>query len=108
MPAVPFSNQRTVHRTNSMFSMSTRAELISKAKFTNFGYVVEQEGDSFSVAFEEAKDAVQFCLQVQQMLTVQQWPAGLFEEAEGLSGQPHHQGTKWGRRETARASWARV
>ena len=30
----------------------------------NFGYTVEQEGDSFALVFEEPSDAVKFCLQV--------------------------------------------
>ena len=30
----------------------------------NFGYTAEQEGDSFSLVFEEPGDAVKFCLQV--------------------------------------------
>ena len=30
----------------------------------NFGYVIEQEGDSFSIAFEDAQDAISFSLQV--------------------------------------------
>ena len=48
--------------------------LITKAKHTNFGYVVEQEGDSYSIAFEEAADAVRFCLQTQILLSKQTWP----------------------------------
>ena len=30
----------------------------------NFGFTVEQEGDSYSIMFQEAVDAVKFCLQV--------------------------------------------
>ena len=30
----------------------------------NFGHTVEQEGDSFSIVFEDPGDAVKFCLQV--------------------------------------------
>ena len=30
----------------------------------NFGYTVEQEGDSFALVFVEPSDAVKFCLQV--------------------------------------------
>jgi hypothetical protein len=32
--------------------------------YTNVGYIVEQEGDSFTVVFHEAEDAVAFTLQV--------------------------------------------
>ena len=35
-----------------------------KSKWDNYGHVVDQEGDSYSIAFEEPGDAVQFCLQV--------------------------------------------
>ena len=34
------------------------------ASIQNFGYTVEQEGDSFSIAFEDPRDAVTFALQV--------------------------------------------
>ena len=38
--------------------------LIQKAKWANFGHTVEQDGDSHTLIFEEAGDAVKFCLQV--------------------------------------------
>ena len=38
--------------------------LITKAKWDNFGSTIEQEGDSFSIIFSEPSDAVKFCLQV--------------------------------------------
>ncbi|PNG99169.1 Adenylate cyclase, partial [Tetrabaena socialis] len=37
--------------------------IIRKARWANFGYTVEQEGDSYSLVFYEALDAVIFCLQ---------------------------------------------
>jgi hypothetical protein len=38
--------------------------VIKHAVYQNVGWVVEQEGDSFSVVFHEAEDAVAFTLQV--------------------------------------------
>lgn len=38
--------------------------VIRKARWTNFGYTIAQEGDSYSLVFYEAMDAVSFCLQV--------------------------------------------
>ena len=38
--------------------------LVEKAKWANFGSVIEQEGGSFCLIFSEAGDAVKFCLQV--------------------------------------------
>ena len=37
---------------------------IRKARWTNFGYTIEQEGDSYSLCFYEPLDAVMFCLMV--------------------------------------------
>ncbi len=47
-----------------MPALITHNNLLQKAKFTNFGYTLEQEGDSYSIMFHEAADAVKFCLQV--------------------------------------------
>jgi hypothetical protein len=38
--------------------------VIRSAKYANCGFVLEQEGDSFTLAFYNAFDAVAFCLQV--------------------------------------------
>jgi hypothetical protein len=38
--------------------------VIKHAVYDNVGWVIEQEGDSFSVAFHDAEDAVAFTLQV--------------------------------------------
>ena len=45
-------------------ALMTHNHLIRKAQGANFGYTIEQEGDSFSIVFREASDAVKFCLQV--------------------------------------------
>jgi hypothetical protein len=37
---------------------------VQKAAYDHVGYVLEQEGDSFTLAFHEPLDAVQFTLQV--------------------------------------------
>ena len=47
-----------------MPALITHNNLLQKAKWTNFGYTLEQEGDSYSIMFHEAADAVKFCLQV--------------------------------------------
>ncbi len=44
--------------------------VIRSAKFANCGFVLEQEGDSFTLAFYDAVDAVAFCLQVWQLVLV--------------------------------------
>lgn len=56
--------------------------LIQKAKFANFGYTIEQEGDAYSIVFEKSSDAVKFCLQAQLLLAKQKWPKGLFRHSE--------------------------
>lgn len=40
--------------------------VIKQAVYNNVGWVVEQEGDSFSVVFHEPEDAVAFTLQVRR------------------------------------------
>eukprot|EP00878_Enallax_costatus_P015727 GHUV01016478.1.p1 GENE.GHUV01016478.1~~GHUV01016478.1.p1 ORF type:complete len:735 (+),score=173.20 GHUV01016478.1:1352-3556(+) len=62
--------------------------VIRAAKFANCGFVLEQEGDSFTLAFYDAFDAVAFCLQAQQALLAVQWPEGL-----GLDDEQHSIGS---------------
>lgn len=38
--------------------------VLRAAKYHNGGFVLEQEGDSFTIAFYDPFDAVVFCLQV--------------------------------------------
>ena len=38
--------------------------LIQKAKWANFGHKIRQDSDVHTIMFEEAGDAVKFCLQV--------------------------------------------
>ncbi|KAF6255371.1 hypothetical protein COO60DRAFT_215437 [Scenedesmus sp. NREL 46B-D3] len=49
--------------------------LLRRAAAMHAGHVVEQEGDSWSVAFHTSMDAVAFCLQVQQCLAKTNWPS---------------------------------
>ncbi|GAX78738.1 hypothetical protein CEUSTIGMA_g6175.t1 [Chlamydomonas eustigma] len=62
----------------TMRALLIHNNVIDKARTTNFGHILEQEGDSYAVAFEDAADAVKFCLQAQQLLSSQRWPKGLF------------------------------
>ena len=41
-------------------------QVLKAAIYTNVGFVMEQEGDSFTVAFHTPEDAVAFTLQVRQ------------------------------------------
>jgi hypothetical protein len=45
-------------------ALGTHNAIIRKAQYSNAGVVLQQEGDSFSVAFHKPLDAVTFCLQV--------------------------------------------
>lgn len=45
-------------------AMALHNREIRAAMWAQAGYVIEQEGDSFSVAFYNPVDAVAFCLQV--------------------------------------------
>ncbi len=53
-----------------MKALITHNNLVQKAKFRNNGFVLEQEGDSYSIIFQEASDAVKFCLQVGSRQTI--------------------------------------
>eukprot|EP00878_Enallax_costatus_P015458 GHUV01016192.1.p1 GENE.GHUV01016192.1~~GHUV01016192.1.p1 ORF type:complete len:446 (+),score=127.76 GHUV01016192.1:4890-6227(+) len=73
-------------------AMTTRAlgihnAILRKAVTAHAGYVIEQEGDSWSVAFHRPVDAVAFCLQVQQALQRSQWPGDL-SKPSGSSPSP--------------------
>eukprot|EP00775_Hariotina_reticulata_P008471 gene8471-8654_t len=49
--------------------------IIRKAQYANAGVVLEQEGDSYTVAFHKPLDAISFCLQVQVALQSADWKA---------------------------------
>ena len=42
-------------------------QVIKRAVYDQVGYVLEQEGDSFTVSFYEPEDAVAFTLQVREL-----------------------------------------
>ena len=42
--------------------------VLRKAAHDHAGHVIEQEGDSWAIAFHDACDAVAFCMQAQQAL----------------------------------------
>jgi hypothetical protein len=45
-------------------ALSQHNNAVRKAAWVHFGFTVCQEGDSYTLAFREALDAVAFCLQV--------------------------------------------
>uniref|UniRef100_A0A7S3VNQ7 Guanylate cyclase domain-containing protein n=2 Tax=Dunaliella tertiolecta TaxID=3047 RepID=A0A7S3VNQ7_DUNTE len=63
------------HPELSMKVLSIHNSILRKAQWMNFGSTHETEGDSFTIVFYDAKDAAAFCLQAQQMLSMQQWPS---------------------------------
>eukprot|EP00775_Hariotina_reticulata_P001621 gene1621-1961_t len=58
------------------------------AKYDNCGSTVQQEGDSYTLVFHTAFDAVAFCLQAQQALMEVSWPEGLMGGDEQSSVGP--------------------
>eukprot|EP00200_Dunaliella_tertiolecta_P019164 CAMPEP_0202400750 /NCGR_PEP_ID=MMETSP1128-20130828/2982_1 /ASSEMBLY_ACC=CAM_ASM_000463 /TAXON_ID=3047 /ORGANISM="Dunaliella tertiolecta, Strain CCMP1320" /LENGTH=1520 /DNA_ID=CAMNT_0049004399 /DNA_START=82 /DNA_END=4641 /DNA_ORIENTATION=- len=58
-------------------ALTMHNNIIRKARWHAFGFTMEQEGDSFTLVFYDAFDAVVFCLAAQQMLNEQEWPEGL-------------------------------
>ncbi len=55
------------HPEPMMTAILMHNDLIQKARADNFGHVIEQEGDSFCIAFSDSYDAVKFCLQVRDL-----------------------------------------
>eukprot|EP00775_Hariotina_reticulata_P005596 gene5596-5834_t len=62
-------------------AMGVHNAILRAAVSIHAGHVIEQEGDSWSVAFHRPVEAVAFCLQVQQALQKASWPP----ELEGLT-----------------------
>eukprot|EP00775_Hariotina_reticulata_P004431 gene4431-4686_t len=56
-------------------AMGIHNAVLRKVVTAHAGHVIEQEGDSWAVAFHRPVDAVAFCLQVQQALHKSSWPA---------------------------------
>ncbi|KAF5843592.1 hypothetical protein DUNSADRAFT_12854, partial [Dunaliella salina] len=55
-------------------TMEIHNKLISKARWANCGSIVDQAGDSFTLAFQDAFDAVAFAIQVQLLMDATEWP----------------------------------
>jgi|APGre2960657404_1045060.scaffolds.fasta_scaffold62135_2 hypothetical protein len=73
--------------------------VLRAAAWAAAGYVIDQEGDSFSLVFYEAADAVQFALQAQQALMRVEWPAELLGDVDpAASTRRESQGTRLRRR----------
>jgi class 3 adenylate cyclase len=62
-------------------ALSAHNGVLRAAAWAAAGYVLEQEGDSFTIVFYEAADAAQFALQAQQALMRVKWPAELLRGA---------------------------
>ena len=63
---MPSSTYRHIHALQVSW-LNLDCHLLSNGcirSLQNFGFTVEQEGDSYSIMFQEAVDAVKFCLQV--------------------------------------------
>ncbi|KAL6246577.1 hypothetical protein RBB50_006815 [Rhinocladiella similis] len=71
-------NSSAMSRAMSLHDASIRS-LITR----NQGYEVKQNGDGFMIAFATATPAVQFCLDVQEELLAECWPAGILDLPNG-------------------------
>lgn len=60
-------------------ALMTHNSIIRAAKWKNYGSTLDQEGDSFILAFHDAFDAVSFALAAQMSLSEAQWPEGLLD-----------------------------
>jgi hypothetical protein len=49
-------------------ALTLHNNVIRRAKYANCGSTVQQEGDSYTLVFHDAFDAVAFCLQVSRLL----------------------------------------
>lgn len=51
-------------------ALTLHNNVIRRAKYANCGSTVQQEGDSYTLVFHDAFDAVAFCLQVRGLLLI--------------------------------------
>lgn len=65
-------------------AMGGHNNILRKACHTHAGYILDQEGDSWTVAFHDAADAVAFSLQVQQSLAHKVWGMRLAAGVDAL------------------------
>ena len=75
-----YSNMMKASPEACMLAVILHNNLLQKARHSCFGYVIESEGDSFSLLFESPVDAVKFCIQAQLLFASAKWPKGLFSE----------------------------
>jgi hypothetical protein len=57
-------------------ALTLHNNVIRHAKYVNCGSIIQQEGDSFTLAFHTAFDAVAFCLQVRGVDFACVWVGG--------------------------------
>ncbi len=69
---LPLLHAEMMKRTPELMmpALVTHNNLIRIAKWSNYGFTIEQEGDSYAIVFREASDAVKFCLQVREGVCV--------------------------------------
>eukprot|EP00775_Hariotina_reticulata_P010840 gene10840-10996_t len=72
-----FSDLTRLDGTLTMRALGLHNMILRKAAADHAGHVIEQEGDSWSVAFHTPMEAVAFCLQAQQALQKCSWPTEL-------------------------------
>ena len=104
-----FSEMMLAHPELTMAALMLHNDIIHKARWDHFGFVVGREGgevavrslvaplsrgpllshsyfppvpdaDSFTLMFCDPGDAVNFCTQAQRLLAAASWPPGLFED----------------------------
>jgi hypothetical protein len=67
LPAFLITCLPLLHRTLASQALLMHNQVIKHAVYDQVGYVLEQEGDSFTVSFYEPEDAVAFTLQVREV-----------------------------------------
>ena len=77
-----FSNMMKGSPEACMQAVILHNNLLQKARHACFGYLIESEGDSFSILFESPSDAVKFCIMAQLLLASAKWPKGLFTKPD--------------------------
>ncbi|KAI8463865.1 MAG: nucleotide cyclase [Monoraphidium minutum] len=75
-----YSEMMKLSPASTIKALTLHNAVLSKAAHKHAGHVIEQEGDSWAVAFHDAFDAVAFCLQAQQALRKVSWPEGVGAE----------------------------
>lgn len=71
-------------------AMQTHDNMVRELVSVNHGYEVKQNGDGFMIAFPSATSAVQFCLDVQERLLDESWPAAILKSPPGKETTDEH------------------